>query len=73
MADASDGRWRGIECGDGRQPDVNPGYELVVNRDYPEIADDYRKTFRLLKALPCDIFLGAMAVITGWRENTRGS
>src|SRR3984893_15641934 len=26
---------------------------------YPGIADDYRKTFRLLKALPCDVFLGA--------------
>lgn len=40
-------------------PNVNPGYELVRNRDYPEIADDYTKTFRLLKELPCDIFLGA--------------
>ena len=40
-------------------PNVNPGYALITNRDYPEIADDYAKTFRLLKALPCDIFLGA--------------
>jgi metallo-beta-lactamase class B len=40
-------------------PNVNPGYALITNRDYPEIADDYTKTFRLLKALPCDIFLGA--------------
>jgi metallo-beta-lactamase class B len=40
-------------------PNVNPGYQLVANRDYPEIADDYAKTFRLLKSLPCDIFLGA--------------
>lgn len=40
-------------------PNVNPGYALITNRDYPEIADDYRKTFRLLKSLPCDIFLGA--------------
>lgn len=40
-------------------PNVNPGYELVTNRDYPEIADDYAKTFRLLQSLPCDIFLGA--------------
>lgn len=38
---------------------VNPGYQLITNRDYPEIADDFAKTFRLLKALPCDIFLGA--------------
>ncbi len=40
-------------------PNVNPGYQLVSNRDYPEIADDFAKTFRLLKSLPCDIFLGA--------------
>ncbi len=40
-------------------PNVNPGYELITNRDYPEIATDYARTFRLLKSLPCDIFLGA--------------
>lgn len=40
-------------------PNVNPGYQLVNNADYPEIAEDFTKTFRLLKALPCDIFLGA--------------
>jgi len=40
-------------------PNVNPGYQLVSNLDYPEIADDFAKTFRLLKSLPCDIFLGA--------------
>ncbi len=40
-------------------PNVNSGYQLITNRDYPEIADDYARTFRLLKALPCDIFLGA--------------
>ena len=40
-------------------PNVNPGYQLASNRDYPEIADDFAKTFRLLKSLPCDIFLGA--------------
>ena len=40
-------------------PNVNPGYQLVNNTAYPEIADDYAKTFHGLKALPCDIFLGA--------------
>jgi metallo-beta-lactamase class B len=38
---------------------VNPGYILVGNKAYPEIAADYEKTFRILKSLPCDIFLGA--------------
>ena len=40
-------------------PNVNPGYRLVGNKDYPEIADDFAKTFAILKSLPCDVFLGA--------------
>lgn len=40
-------------------PNVNPGYRLIDNKDYPEIAEDYAKTFRVLKQFPCDIFLGA--------------
>jgi metallo-beta-lactamase class B len=40
-------------------PNVNPGYKLVNNQTYPEIAKDYQQTFRVLKALPCDVFLGA--------------
>ncbi len=40
-------------------PNVNPGYKLVNNALYPQIASDYEKTFRVLKALPCDVFLGA--------------
>jgi metallo-beta-lactamase class B len=40
-------------------PNVNPGYRLVNNASYPQIAEDYEKMFRVLKALPCDIFLGA--------------
>ena len=42
---------------------VNPGFRLLDKpgqpASYPGIADDYRKTFALLKKLPCDIFLGA--------------
>jgi metallo-beta-lactamase class B len=40
-------------------PNVNPGYKLVGNSAYPQIADDYDRGFRVLKSLPCDIFLGA--------------
>jgi len=40
-------------------PNVNPGYILVGNKDYPAIATDFARTFTILKALPCDIFLGA--------------
>ncbi len=38
---------------------MNPGYQLVDNKWYPEIADDFARTFYLLKKLPCDVFLGA--------------
>jgi len=40
-------------------PNVNPGYKLVGNTRYPQIADDYERTFRVLKSLHCDLFLGA--------------
>ena len=40
-------------------PNVNPGYVLVGNKKYPGIAQDYEKTFQVLKALPADVFLGA--------------
>ena len=36
---------------------VNPGYVLVNNSQYPRIADDYRRAFRVLRKLPCDVFL----------------
>jgi metallo-beta-lactamase class B len=40
-------------------PNVNPGYVLVDNNDYPSIANDYERTFRVLKEQPVDLFLGA--------------
>ena len=40
-------------------PNVNAGYKLVRNAAYPQIATDYERTWRVLKSLPCDIFLGA--------------
>ena len=40
-------------------PNVNPGYKLVNNARYPEIAEDYARGFRVLQSLPCDVFLGA--------------
>ena len=39
-------------------PNVNPGYKLVDNAAYPQIAEDYERMWRVLKSLPCDIFLG---------------
>ena len=40
-------------------PNVNAGFKLVGNAKYPQIADDFARTFRVLKSLPVDIFLGA--------------
>jgi len=38
---------------------VNPGVKLVNNPRYPAIAEDYARTFRTLRALSCDVFLGS--------------
>ncbi len=38
---------------------VNPGFKLVNNAQYPQIATDYERTFQVLKSLPVDIPLGA--------------
>jgi len=49
-------------------PNVNPGYKLVGNPTYPQIAEDYERMWRVLKALPCDIFLGAHGSYFGLDE-----
>lgn len=49
-------------------PNVNPGFQLVGNKDYPEIADDFARTFATLKRLPCDVFLGAHGAYYGMVE-----
>lgn len=38
---------------------VNPGYQLVNNKDVPDIANEYMRSFKLLRSLPCDIPLGS--------------
>jgi metallo-beta-lactamase class B len=38
---------------------VNPGFKLVNNPDVPQIADEYKHAFQVLRALPCDIPLGS--------------
>jgi metallo-beta-lactamase class B len=46
-------------------PNVNAGYYLVKNAAYPNIADDYVKTFAVLNSLPCEVFLGAHGAYFG--------
>ena len=65
--------WTLEEPGNGRMlhvvivgsPNVNPGYKLVHNAAYPQIASDYRHGFAVLRSLPCDIFLGAHGAYFG--------
>jgi metallo-beta-lactamase class B len=41
-------------------PNVNPGYRLIDNEKYPQIASDYEQCFHILRLLrDCDVFLGA--------------
>jgi len=46
-------------------PNVNAGYVLVGNKNYPTIAQDYEKTFKVLSSLPVDLFLGAHGAYFG--------
>jgi metallo-beta-lactamase class B len=49
-------------------PNVNPGYTLVNNPLYPQIAEDYARMFTVLKSLPCDLFLGAHGSYFGMED-----
>jgi metallo-beta-lactamase class B len=59
--------WTMTVRGDGKlyvgvivgSPNINPGYNLVHDPKYPQMAADYAAGFRTLKSLPCDLFLGA--------------
>jgi metallo-beta-lactamase class B len=45
-----------------------PGYKLVNNRQYPTIVTDYERSFRVLRSLPCDVFLASHASFYSMRE-----
>ncbi len=49
-------------------PNVNTGYRLIDNKQYQQIAADYAKGFGVLRALPCDVFLGAHGAYFGMDE-----
>lgn len=46
----------------------NPGYVLVNNKDYPQIAEDYVRSFATLRKLPCDVFIAAHGSFYGLEE-----
>ncbi|HXI40818.1 MAG TPA: subclass B3 metallo-beta-lactamase [Bryobacteraceae bacterium] len=47
---------------------ANDGYQLVNNAKYPAIADDFARTFRVLKSLECDVYLGSHGSYYGMKE-----
>jgi len=53
-----------IEC----SPNVIPAYKLVNDARYPDLAQDFERTFRILKSLRCDVFLSAHASTYGMKE-----
>jgi len=38
---------------------VNPGFQLVNNRQTPQIAEEYKRSFRVLRSLKADVPLGS--------------
>jgi metallo-beta-lactamase class B len=38
---------------------TNPGFKLVNNAEVPGIADEFRRAFKVARALPCDVPLGS--------------
>jgi metallo-beta-lactamase class B len=40
---------------------INPGVHMVNYAPWPDIAEAYARSFRILKSLPCDVFLGPHA------------
>lgn len=49
-------------------PNLNAHTVLVGNKVYPQIASDFQHGFDVLKALPCDVFLGAHGGYFGLNE-----
>jgi metallo-beta-lactamase class B len=47
---------------------ANTGYRLVNNAEYPELAEDFARTFRVLKSLECDVYLGSHGSYYGMAE-----
>lgn len=43
-----------------------PGYQLIDNPRYPHIVDDYRRSFAVVRALPCDLLLTPHPDLSGW-------
>jgi len=49
---------------------ILPGVMLTSNPKYPQIAADFARTFEVLKALPCDVFLAPHGNFFGLKEKS---
>lgn len=47
---------------------VNPGYQLVNNKEVPDIAEEYMRGFKVLRSLPCDVPLASHPTMYGMKE-----
>jgi metallo-beta-lactamase class B len=47
---------------------VNPGFKLVNNTDVPGMADEYRRAFKVVRSLPCDVPLASHGAMYGLAE-----
>jgi metallo-beta-lactamase class B len=47
---------------------INPGVRMTNYPPWPTIADAYASSFKVLKGLPCDVFLGPHAGFFGMRD-----
>ena len=43
-----------------------PGYRIVGNPRYPHLLDDYRRSFAMVRQLPCDLLLTPHPDFSGW-------
>jgi metallo-beta-lactamase class B len=43
-----------------------PGYRLLDNPRYPRIVEDYRRSFAVVRALPCDVLVSPHPGVSGW-------
>lgn len=50
---------------------INPGVRMVNNPTWAGVADAYAKSFQILKALPCDVFLGPHAPFFAMAEKVK--
>ncbi|WP_445356339.1 subclass B3 metallo-beta-lactamase [Microbulbifer sp. EKSA008] len=65
--------WTWEDKVDGKTKDIAyvdsltaPGYQLIDNRRYPNIVEDFRTSFARVRDLPCDLLLTPHAPASGW-------